>query len=513
MKKLIIFLLLTSSLFSQEKKDTLIVATDSLMKSVELDVSLTAKDSVINEIAGSFFSDKDLRIIDSLLVQEKFNSALIDTLVYIINDKDITGNTNLVLTKDLLKVRLSKLNAKTPFNLAYNISLEKVINSYLLNRKKYYPALMAKAQYYFPIFEQYLDQYDIPLEMKYLAIVESALRPKIKSSVGATGLWQFMYGTGKEFDLKVSSYVDERQDPVKATIAACKYLSQLFTIFGDWDLALAAYNSGPGNVRKAIKRSGGYKNYWNIRPYLPRETAGYVPAFYATMYIFEFAEEHKIYSEIPMFFNFQTDTIQIKRTISFDQISEIIDVDEEVLTTLNPSYKLAIIPFIKDRNYAVRLPSNKIVDFLDKEKEIYALADADDAQREKPLPKYFEMDKRIRYKVRSGDFLGKIANKFGVRVSDLKRWNSLKSSRLKIGQRLFVYPKKLNFSPKNSSKDKETQSTIKGSPKVYVVKKGESLWSISQKFKNVSVDKIKKWNNIWSAKDLKPGTKLNLFKS
>jgi membrane-bound lytic murein transglycosylase D len=214
-----------------------------------------------------------------------------------------------------------------------------------------------------------------------------------------------------------------------------------------------------------------------------------------------------------MFFNFQTDTIQIKRTISFDQISEIIGVDEEVLTTLNPSYKLDIIPFIKDRNYAVRLPSNKIVDFLDKEKEIYALADTDDAQREKPLPKYFEMDKRIRYKVRSGDYLGKIANKFGVRVSDLKRWNSLKSSRLKIGQRLSVYPKKFNFSSKKSSKNKVIQSTIKVSPEVYVVKKGESLWSISQKFKNVSVDKIKKWNNIWSAKDLKPGTKLNLFKS
>ncbi|WP_373941940.1 transglycosylase SLT domain-containing protein [Polaribacter sejongensis] len=302
---------------------------------------------------------------------------------------------------------------------------------------------MAKAKYYFPMFEQYLDQYDIPLEMKYLAIVESALRPKIKSGAGATGLWQFMYGTGVEFDLKVSSYVDERQDPVKATIAACKYLSQLFTVFGDWDLALAAYNSGPGNVRKAIKRSGGYTNYWNIRPYLPRETASYVPAFYATMYIFEYANEHNIYSELPQFFNFQTDTIHVKRTISFDQISEKIAIDEEVLSELNPSYKLDIIPFVEDKKYALILPSNKIIEFLDKEKEIYALADTDDAQREKPLPKYFEMDQRIRYRVVNGDFLGKIANKFGVRVSDLKRWNSLKTSRLKIGQRLSVYPKKL----------------------------------------------------------------------
>ncbi|WP_158840283.1 lytic transglycosylase domain-containing protein [Polaribacter sp. L3A8] len=436
MKKLIIFLLITSSIFSQEKKETLSL-------NVKRDTIFIAKDSIKEPIEQSFFSDNDLDLIDSLLVNEKFNSLLVDSLAYVINDKDIIGNTTTVLTTDLLKLRLAALNNKTPFNLAYNSSLENVINSYLLYRKKYYPGLFAKAKYYFPMFERYLDQYDIPLEMKYLAIVESALRPKIKSPVGATGLWQFMYGTGIEFDLKVSSYVDERQDPVKATIAACKYLSQLFTIFGDWDLALAAYNSGPGNVRKAIKRSGGYKNYWNIRPYLPRETASYVPAFYATMYIFEYANEHNIYSELPQFFNFQTDTIQIKRTISFDQISEKLAIDEEVLSELNPSYKLDIIPFIKDKNYALRLPSDKIIAFLDKEIEIYALADTDDAQREKPLPKYFEMDQRIRYKVKSGDFLGKIANKFGVRVSDLKRWNGLKTSRLKIGQRLSVYPKKI----------------------------------------------------------------------
>ena len=427
MNKLIIFLLFTSTIFSQIKKDTLFITKDTLKEPVR----------------KSFFSDADLDAIDSLLVDEKFNSALVDSLSYVINDIDIIGNTSTVLTTDLLKLRLTALNNKTPFNLAFNPSLEQVINSYLLHRKRYYPALMAKAKYYFPMFEQYLDQYDIPLEMKYLAIVESALRPKIKSGAGATGLWQFMYGTGVEFDLKVSSYVDERQDPVKATIAACKYLSQLFTVFGDWDLALAAYNSGPGNVRQAIKRSGGYTNYWNIRPYLPRETASYVPAFYATMYIFEYANEHNIYSELPQFFNFQTDTIHVKRTISFDQISEKIAIDEEVLSELNPSYKLDIIPFVEDKKYALILPSNKIIEFLDKEKEIYALADTDDAQREKPLPKYFEMDQRIRYRVVNGDFLGKIANKFGVRVSDLKRWNSLKTSRLKIGQRLSVYPKKL----------------------------------------------------------------------
>ena len=234
MKKLIIFLLLTSAIFSQEKKDSIIkIEKDTLFIKAQTDTLFVAKDSIIEPINEVFFSDNDLKIIDSLLVEEKFNSALVDSLSYVINDKDIIGNSTTVLTTDLLKVRLSNLNDRTPFNLAYNTSLEKVINSYLLHRKRYYPALMAKAKYYFPMFEEHLDQHDIPLEMKYLAIVESALRPRIKSRVGATGLWQFMYGTGKQFDLKVSSYVDERQDPVKATIAACKYLSQLFTIFGD----------------------------------------------------------------------------------------------------------------------------------------------------------------------------------------------------------------------------------------------------------------------------------------
>lgn len=435
MKPFLFILFISIAAFSQQEIDSIIT--------VKIDAVFKTKTATKASTRKEFFTDNDLNLIDSLLVDERLNSPLIDTLEYIINDKDIIGYSKQSLTTDLMKVRLANLNQKTPFNLAYNPALEKVIKSYLLYRKRYYPALMAKAKYYFPIFEQYLDQYDIPLEMKYLSIVESALKPKARSRVGASGLWQFMYGTGKEFDLKVTSYVDERYDPVKATVAACKYLSQLYKIFGDWDLALAAYNSGPGNVRKAIKRSGGYTNYWNIRPYLPSETAGYVPAFYATMYMFEYANQHKIYAGVPRLFNFQTDTIQVKRTISFDQISETINVDEKVLSFLNPAYKLDIIPHIKGRNYALRLPSNKVVEFLEKEKELYALADSDDAKREKPLPKYFEMDKRIRYKVRSGDYLGKIANKFGVRVSNIKRWNGLKTSNLRIGQRLYIYPKRI----------------------------------------------------------------------
>ncbi|MDY0780568.1 lytic transglycosylase domain-containing protein [Tenacibaculum sp. IB213877] len=389
------------------------------------------------------FTHDDLKLMDSLLVEAKFKSPLYDSIQYVINDKDIIGNVEQIVSPDLLKQRLSEINSTTPFHLAYNPALEKVINNYIKYRKKYYPAVMARAQYYFPMFEQYLDQYNIPLEMKYLAIVESTLNPKAKSRVGATGLWQFMYGTGRQFKLSINSYVDERQDPEKSTIAACKYLNNLYDIFGDWDLALAAYNSGPGNVLKAIKRSGGHRNYWNIRPFLPRETAGYVPAFYATMYIFKYADELGIYPEAPQIFNFQTDTIHVKRTISFDHISEKTGVDEKIISFLNPMYKLDVIPYVNKKNFTVRLPRNKTFDFIDKEHEIYALAEYDDSKREQPLPKYFEMDKRIRYKVKSGDYLGKIANKFGVTVSKIKRWNNMKNTNLKIGQRLYIYPRRM----------------------------------------------------------------------
>ncbi|EAR13830.1 membrane-bound lytic murein transglycosylase, putative [Polaribacter irgensii 23-P] len=393
-------------------------------------------------VQAALFSDYDIALIDSLLLDTKYRSPLYKTRSYVVQDSEEKGAVNVALSTELLKERLQKINTKTPFNIAYNPILERVIKSYLKHQKKYYPALMARAVYYFPLFEKYLDQYDIPLEMKYLAIVESGLNPTAKSGAGATGLWQFMYPTGVQYKLKVSSYVDERQDPVKATIAACKYLLNLYTIFGDWDLALAAYNSGPGNVAKAIKRSGGYRNYWNIRPFLPRETASYVPAFYATMYLFEYQEAHNLIPEAPQIRFFETDTIQVKKTISFDQVSEKTGISTALIEFLNPAYKLAIIPFVAGKKYTIRLPRNNSFAFLENETAIYELAREEAAKREKPLPKYFEMDKRIRYKVRSGDFLGKIANKYGVRVRDIKRWNRMKSNRLKIGQRLSIYPKK-----------------------------------------------------------------------
>ena len=487
---------LTTLTFSQVKKDSTIVVKDSV-KQVQQDV---------------LYTSKDIALIDSLVLENQLQSVFMDEIrAYYISNTDTTDVSEVTLDAALLKERLAKINETTPFHLAYNPALEKIIKSYLKNRRKYYPNFMARAAYYFPMIEKYLDQYDIPLEMKYLALVESALKPKAKSRVGATGLWQFMYPTGKQYKLKVSSYVDERQDPLKATIAACNYLNDLYKIFGDWDLALAAYNSGPGNVSKAIRRSGGYKNYWNIRPYLPRETAGYVPAFYATMYLFTYAQEHQLTGSAPSIHFFETDTIHIKKTVSFDQITEQTGIETAMLQFLNPEYKLDIIPFIKGKEYTLRIPKKQADIFLKNETELYALVDADAAKREKPLPQYFEMDKRIRYRVKNGDYLGKIAYKYGVRVSDIKRWNGLKNTNLKIGQRLSIYPKRLRV-PK-PSKTSAINNTTKETPTIYIVKKGDSLWTIAKKFKKVSVNQIKEWNNIWSGKTIQPGKKLKIFKS
>ncbi len=452
--------------------------------------------------------------IDKKWMSSWGNSSIQDTTSLIV---EIDSLKNIViedLPTDTLKQRLAFLNSRTPFHVEYNPSLERIIKHYLKNRKKTLADLMGRAAYYFPMFEEHLDKYNIPLEIKYLAIVESALKPTATSRVGAKGLWQFMYTTGINYDLKVSSYVDERYDPIKSTEAACKYLSKLYNIFDDWDLALAAYNSGPGNVSKAIRRSGGKKNYWNIRHYLPRETAGYLPAFYATLYIFEYADEHQIYPKNVLSNFFETDTILVKQQVSFEQINRLLKTDKELINFLNPQYKLKIIPYVKDRNYTLRLPTFMAGTFVSNEEMIYAYAKADDAKREKPLPKYFEASNRIRYRVRSGDYLGKIARRYGVSVSSIKRWNGLKNNNLRVGQRLTIYPRKPMASSSKSAKTttkSNKQAISKDKYTTYVVKSGDSLWLISQKFSSVSVDQIKNWNNIWGSNNIKPGTKLKIY--
>ncbi|RTE54885.1 LysM peptidoglycan-binding domain-containing protein [Arenibacter aquaticus] len=448
-------------------------------------------------------------LYDSLWMKELYdNSTLFDSIYEDISSLEIDSVYEYSMNTDTLKARLEIINQKTPFNVVYNPSLENVIKYFLTRKRDFMNRMLTASQFYFPLFEQELDNQNLPLELKYLAIVESALNPKARSRVGATGLWQFMYGTGKMLNLDVSSYVDERSDPIKSTKAAGVYLKKLYGIFNDWDLALAAYNSGPGNVNKAIRRSGGYKNYWNIRRNLPRETAGYVPAFMATMYLFEYAEDHGLKQRVAERPYFETDTIHVKSTITFDQISELVNVTVEELKVLNPAYKLDAIPYIKGKNYTLRLPIDAMGKFVANEEAIYAHVENQFKTKEKPLPQIVQSKDQIRYRVRSGDYLGKIAERYGVRVSQIKSWNGLRSNNLRIGQRLTIYPRKIPTSSKNTNKS-STNSVAAAGSKVHTVQRGDSLWTISRKYPGISIDNLREWNGI-SGNDIKPGTKLKL---
>ena len=504
MKKLYVISLLIFNLGWAQTQDSLAVETpdpkaDNLDGRIQMVKPLAVEDSLQT---GELEDLPEMVEIDQKWLEELYSISLYDTLYKDVSELKFDPVEYPELPTDTLKKRLAELDAKTPFNIEYNPSLESVIKNFLKNRRKSLQRLMKLSDFYFPMFEKELDNKNIPLEIKYLAIVESALKPRAKSRVGATGLWQFMFATGKQFGLDVSSYVDERSDPIKSTEAACKYLASLYRIFGDWDLALAAYNSGPGNVTKAIRRSGVYKNYWNIRGFLPRETAGYLPSFLATMYIFEYAEEHGFNPPGKELAYIKTDTIRVKQMITLDQVSELTGINIEELQFLNPSYKLDIIPVIKGENYYIRLPREHVGAFVNNEEQIYAYAKEEFDKREKPLPQFFNSDQKIRYRVRSGDYLGKIARIYGVRVSDIKRWNGLRSNNLRIGQRLTIYPRKPG-TVKNISKPDKT-ADINPNAKTYKVKPGDSLWSISQKFPGVSIENIRDWNNIRGNK-LKPG--------
>ncbi|MEZ0130660.1 LysM peptidoglycan-binding domain-containing protein, partial [Flavobacterium sp. LBUM151] len=446
--------------------------------------------------------------------------------------KDIqTINTDISvdeeLPTELLKQRLQVMNEKSPFEIEYNQGLENIIKSFLKNRKKSFSRLMALSEYYFPIFEDAFAKQNVPLEIKYLAVVESALNPKAVSQMGATGLWQFMYGTGKQYNLKIDSYIDERSDPLKATAACSEYMTKMFKIFGDWELVLASYNSGPGNVTKAIRRSGGKTKYWDIRNHLPKETQGYVPAFLATMYLFEFHKEHGINPERAVVKNFETDTVQIKNQMSFKQIADLLDMPQSQIQLLNPSYKLGVVPFYQNEPHFLRLPKDKISTFVSNEDKIYDYV-AYQSQH-KGLPKQLALKVTPKnkaklessaiaaietqyYKVRKGDNLGTIADKYDVSVLELKKWNNLKGNAIALGKTLKIKsnndsvvkaPKELKTPEIDkkqvedaiaSNEDKEKSNNVNQD---YVVVAGDNLGSIAKKFGTTIAD-LKELNNLTS---------------
>lgn len=350
------------------------------------------------------------------------------------------------LNKDTIKERFKKLNQKTLIELYYNEEVEKKIIQQLTHKLKFYNKRKRDLEFYLPLFHEKLSNEKLPVELKYLPVVESNLNPTATSKVGATGLWQLMFYTAVENGLVMNSYVDERMDPVKSTTAAVRYLKKLYDIHKEWNLAVASYNAGPRTISKAIQRSGGYQNYWNIRPFLPRETANYIPSFFATIYVLEYAKEHGINIDNDSNYFFKTDSVLIKQKVSIHQVSNALNISEDKLTDLNPSYVHKIIPVVEGQENYIYIPDSLSSKFLNSEQDIYELATREFELREKPLPSLFSINSKLVYKIKYGDFLGKIANRFGVTVSQIKKWNNLSSDQIKENQKIIIFPKKI---PKN----------------------------------------------------------------
>ena len=509
--------------------------------------------SYLDSIKKTFVKDNIASCVDSLWMKELTSLDLYNDLENDIKNINLDEKVDYELPTALLKQRLKDMDSKSPFHIDYNQGLENIIKSFLKNRKKAYERLMAISEYYFPLFEDALAKQNVPLEIKYLAVVESALNPKAVSRVGATGLWQFMYQTGKQYNLKIDSYVDDRSDPLKASEAAAQYMTNMYKIFGDWDLVLASYNSGPGNVAKAIRRSGGQQNFWNIRKYLPQETQGYVPAFLATMYIYEYHKEHGIVPNRAAVKHFATDTIMIQKQISFKQISDLLDIPVAQLQMLNPQFKLNVVPAYFDNKHFLRLPIDKIAVFTSNEEKIYAYVQHESELREKPFSRFqtalasrdsiesgesYMVSKTKFYKVKRGDNLSEIADRYDVSVSDIKKWNKLKSNKAPLGRKLKIITNEriaarvkkpqadstavasvskstatvtttlAQVAPKDQKVYKEEKVvSFQDVTKFHKVKKGDNLSEIASKY-DVTVSDIKKWNklnnnNVAAGKSLK----------
>ena len=519
-----------------------IFAQDTIVASSVKKEPLTRKE-VLDSLKSTFVRDNIASCIDSLWMKELVSLDLYNELTFDIKNINIDEKVEYELPTELLKERLKKLDEKSPFNIEYNVGLENVIKSFLKNRKRAFERLMGVSQFYFPLFEESLAAQNIPLEIKYLSVVESALNPRAVSRVGATGLWQFMYQTGKQYGLKVNTYEDERSDPLKASKAATQYMKNMYAIFGDWDLVLASYNTGPGNVAKAIRRSGGKQNYWNIRPYLHKETQGYLPAFLATMYIFEYHKEHGIKPDRAVANHFATDTVMIKNAMTFKQISDLLDVPVAELQFLNPSYKRDEIPYNTGENHYLRLPVNKVAVFTSNEDKIYAFVQYESNKRERPYERLASRNtnesdndgtiSRIKYhKVRRGDSLSEISDKYGITMAELKKWNHLRSNKAPMGRRLKIITKEAVASQDKKVTKPDTTSvkesaaiasntakifkeekviSYKDVVKYHKVKRGDNLGEISDKY-GVSVAELKKWNKLRN-NNLMTGDNLKIIKN
>ncbi|MFA6127082.1 MAG: transglycosylase SLT domain-containing protein [Bacteroidales bacterium] len=422
--------------------------------------------------------------------------------------------------------------------LTYNKQVRSYLDLYTKTRRKQVAIMLGLSDYYFPMIESKLDAYGLPLELKYLPIIESALNPVAKSRAGAQGMWQFMLGTAKLYKLNVNSFVDERLDPERSTEVACRYLKELYSIFGDWHMVIAAYNCGPGNMKKAIQRAGGKKNYWDVFYYLPVETRGFVPAFIAATYIMNYSQDHGFFAVKPVM-PINSDTVMVRNELHLGQASEVLGVDLTTLQMLNPKYRRKILP-AAGGPYALRLPEDKISSFISLEDSIFnykrgvylaknnmdkePIRASKSKAKVKPVAAPSGDDVALTYTVKSGDNLGFISSWYEVGINSIKDWNGMASNSLKSGQSLTVYVPKskaedfqdingMTFAEKQSRVGKENgtgqaeepvTASSASAPKdqfvLYTVRSGDNLWTIAQKYPGIRHEDIMKLNQMSGSK-------------
>lgn len=451
------------------------------------------------------------------------------------------------LTDELLIERISRIPSVVP--LSYNTIVRRYIEMYAGKRADLVKNMLGLADYYFPIFEEIFDYYQIPSELKYLSVIESALNPRAYSRARAVGLWQFMYGTGKMYGLTINSHLDERMDPVKSTYAAARFLGDLYKRYGDWTLAIAAYNCGPGNVNKAIRRAGGKTNYWDIYFYLPRETRGYVPAYVAATYIMNYYAKHNfIPNEIDL--PLMNDTLMINNMLHLEQVSKVLGIPIKQLRDMNPQYRVDIIPATSDKPYPLRLPELHTLKFIELQDSIFAYNDSvyfnqnnlivsPTTTRSSSVPYSHEPPgdnmSALYYTVKYGDNIGFISEWYRVRMSDLRYWNNIRNNTIRAGQKLVIYVPKnraAQYSNINNMSFAEKQKMIgktvttsttttttstnvisdagNNNFEYYTVRDGDTLWDIAKKYPGVSDQDIIKLNNITDVNKIKPGQKLKI---
>lgn len=475
-----------------------------------------------NSSLGGLSDDPVAAMLDSLASEKALANAF-NKPMFPKNNKYKFASDSVPRYDDFVyESRLAKLDASSPFDLVYNPHVKGFIDLYTVRRRELVSRMMGLAQLYYPMFEEILDRKNMPLELKHLAVIESALNPNARSKAGAVGLWQFMYPTGKLYGLNVTSYVDERSDVYKATEAAANYLQALYNMFGDWQMVLAAYNAGPGTISKAIRRSGGKKTYWEIRPYLPLETQAYVPAFIAANYVMNYTAEHNIYISTPRKSYFEVDTAVVKEPITFEQLSEALDVPVEEIKYFNPQYRKNIIPA---GGHMMTLPKAKIGMFITNEQDIYAAVKAQ-KNEDNVLATVKEVQKT--HVVKSGEKLSTIARKYGVTVADIKSWNYIGKKGIRPGKKLVIYVKQnetvtppLVASNKNNLTKKDSVSASVNDVKklaenktssktqTHTVKKGETLYQISKKY-GMTVQELMDMNGMNKNSNLQYGQKLKV---